>query len=118
MVGKSCVLPPFRGTGAVTYSNEDRMRAQLDQALLLADAEQAALGWGYLTVDGFGIKSEPDLERYLQALEAFDAGGRRAGVQVSGDLFPPDFRHSRRSSRGKPPGVRMRASGSRNCMPA
>ena len=50
----------------------------LDRDLLVAEAEQAAPGWMYLTVEGIDIESEPDLERYLRALDAFSevAAGR------------------------------------------
>ena len=50
----------------------------MEQDLLVAEAEQAALGWMYLTVEGIDVDSEPDLERYLCALEAFGevAAGR------------------------------------------
>jgi hypothetical protein len=51
--------------------DQARQRARLEQDLLVAEAEQAALGWMYLTVEGIVIDSEPDLERYLQALDAF-----------------------------------------------
>jgi hypothetical protein len=45
---------------------------ELDRRLLVAEAEQAAAGWAYLTVDGCVIESEADLERYQQLLETFD----------------------------------------------
>jgi hypothetical protein len=60
--------------------DQARQRArQLEQDLLVAEAEQAALGWMYLTVEGIVIESEPDLERYLCALDAFGevAAGRQ-----------------------------------------
>ena len=46
----------------------------------MAEAEQAALGWMYLTIEGIDIGSEDDLERYLRALDAFDkaAAGRES----------------------------------------
>ena len=52
----------------------------LVRRLLVAEAEQAAAGWAYLTVDGCVIESEADLERYQQLLEAFDqaAAGRQS----------------------------------------
>ena len=59
--------------------DQARQRARrLEQDLLVAEAEQAALGWMYLTVEGIDIGSEDDLERYLRALDAFDkaAAGR------------------------------------------
>ena len=34
---------------------------RLEQDLLVAEAEQADLGWMYLTVEGIDIDSEPDL---------------------------------------------------------
>jgi hypothetical protein len=46
---------------------------ELDRRLLVAEAEQAAAGWVYLTVHGCVIGSDADLERYHQLLEAFDA---------------------------------------------
>ena len=60
--------------------DQARQRARLEQDLLVAEAEQAALGWMYLTVEGIVIESEPDLERYLRALDAFDkaAAGRES----------------------------------------
>jgi len=52
--------------------DQARQRARrLEQDLLVAEAEQAALGWMYLTVEGIVIESEPGLERYLCALDAF-----------------------------------------------
>ena len=60
--------------------DQARQRARrLEQDLLVAEAEQAALGWMYLTVEGIDIESEPDLERYLRALDAFGevAAGRQ-----------------------------------------
>ena len=60
--------------------DQARQRARLlEQDLLVAEAEQAAFGWAYLTVDGIDIESEPDLERYLRALEVFGevAAGRQ-----------------------------------------
>ena len=55
-------------------SDQARQRARrLEQDLLVAEAEQAALGWMYLTVEGIVVESEPDLERYLRALDAFGA---------------------------------------------
>ena len=59
--------------------DQARQRARrMERDLLVAEAEQAALGWTYLTVEGSDIESEPDLERYLQALVAFGevAAGR------------------------------------------
>ena len=61
-------------------SDQARQRARrLEQDLLVAEAEQAALGWAYLTVEGIDVDSEPDLERYLRALDAFGevAAGRQ-----------------------------------------
>ena len=60
--------------------DQARQRAhRMEQDLLVAEAEQAALGWMYLTVEGIDIDSEPDLERYLWALDAFGevAAGRQ-----------------------------------------
>ena len=48
-----------------------RRACRLEQDLLVAEAEQAALGWMYLTAEGIDIESEPGLERYLRALDAF-----------------------------------------------
>ena len=65
--------------------DQARKRARrLEQDLLVAEAEQAALGWMYLTVEGIDIDSEPDLERYLRALDAFGevAAGRDADTAV------------------------------------
>jgi hypothetical protein len=62
--------------------DQARKRAlRLEQDLLVAEAEQAALGWMYLTVEGIDIDSEPGLERYLRALDAFGevAAGREGG---------------------------------------
>ena len=55
-----------------------RLARRLEQDLLVAEAEQAALGWMYLTVEGIDIESGADLERYLRALDAFGeaAAGR------------------------------------------
>ncbi len=61
--------------------DQARQRARwLEQDLLVAEAEQAALGWMYLTVEGIDIESEDVLERYLRALDAFDkaAAGRES----------------------------------------
>ena len=61
--------------------DQARQRARRrEQDLLVAEAEQAALGWTYLTVEGIDIESEPGLERYLRALDAFDkaAAGRES----------------------------------------
>ncbi len=78
---------------------------RLDRDLLVAEAEQAAVGWMYLTVEGIDIESEPDLERYLRALEldAFGEVGRRAGVQIRQYFFPPYVRHPRRGRRADYP---------------
>ena len=66
--------------------DQARQRARrLEQDLLVAEAEQAALGWMYLTVDGIVIESEPDLERYLCALDAFGevAAGRQCRYRAT-----------------------------------
>ena len=51
----------------------------------MAEAEQAALGWMYLTVEGIVIESEPDLERYPCALDAFGevAAGRECRYRAT-----------------------------------
>jgi hypothetical protein len=79
MVGQPC-SSSFQGAGAVMTPDQARRRARrMEQDLLVAEAEQAAFGWMYLTVEGIDIESEPDLERYLRALDAFGevAAGRQ-----------------------------------------
>ena len=63
----------------MTPDQARRRARRLEQDLLVAEAEQAALGWMYLTVEGIDIESEPDLEHYLRALDAFGevAAGRQ-----------------------------------------
>jgi hypothetical protein len=76
---QSRVLPLFPGAGAVMTPDQACQRARrLEQDLLVAEAEQAALGWMYLTAEGIDIEPEPGLERYLRAPDAFDkaAAGR------------------------------------------
>ena len=61
--------------------DQARQRARRpEQDLLVAEAEQAALGWMYLAAEGIDIEPEPGLERYLRALDAFDkaAPGRES----------------------------------------
>ena len=67
----------------MTPDQARKLARQLDQDLLVAEAEQATLGWAYLTVDGIVIESEPGLERYQQALDAFEevAAGRQRGYR-------------------------------------
>lgn len=64
----------------MTPDQARELARELDRRLLVAEAEQAAAGWAYLTVDGCVIESEADLERYQQLLEAFDtaAAGRES----------------------------------------
>jgi hypothetical protein len=83
----------------------------------VAEAEQAALGWMYLTVEGIDIESEPDLERYLRALDAFGevAGGGSADTAV---LLPALRSASAARPPRRVPAVRMPARGSRCCTPA
>ena len=76
--GQPCF--PVPGRRCCDDSRQARRRAcRLEQDLLVAEAEQAALGWMYLTVEGIDIESEPGLERYLRALDAFGevAAGRQ-----------------------------------------
>ena len=63
----------------MTPDQARRLARRLEQDLLVAEAEQAALGWMYLTAEGIDIESEPDLKRYLRALDAFGevAAGRQ-----------------------------------------
>ena len=63
----------------MTPDQARRRARRLEQDLLVAEAEQAALGWMYLTAEGIDIESEPGLERYLRALDAFGevAAGRQ-----------------------------------------
>ena len=66
--------------------DQARQRARrLEQDLLVAEAEQAARGWLYLTVEGIVIESEPGLERYLRALDAFGevAAGRQSRYRAT-----------------------------------
>ena len=65
--------------------------------------EQAALGWMYLTVEGIDIESEPDLERYLRALDAFGevAAGRQC--RYCRTSCPPYVRHPGRGRRADCP---------------
>ena len=75
----------------------------MEQDLLVAEAEQAALGWMYLTVEGIDVDSEPDLERYLCALEAFGEVAAGRGSRYSGCVLLPYVRHPWRGRRGEPP---------------
>jgi hypothetical protein len=45
---------------------------QLQEQLLNTEAAHLAAGWRFVTVDGLAIESETDLDRYEQALSAFD----------------------------------------------
>ena len=84
--------------------DQARQRARrLEQDLLVAEAEQAALGWMYLTVEGIDIESEPDLERYLRALDAFGevAAGRQCRYRSY--FLLPYVRHPRRGRRAEYP---------------
>jgi hypothetical protein len=59
---------------------EARQRAQRTaDELLIAEAEMAAAGWRFITVDGLTVESEADLDLYEQVLSAFDeaASGRQ-----------------------------------------
>ncbi len=95
---------PFQCAGAVMTPDQARQRARrLEQDLLVAEAEQAALGWMYLTVDGIDIDSEPDLERYLRALDAFGEVAARRGGQILQYFIPPYVRHPRRGRRAEYP---------------
>ena len=83
--------------------DQARQRARrLEQDLLVAEAEQAALGWMYLTVEGIDIDSEPDLERYLRALDAFGEVAA-AAVQIPRYFVPPHVRHPGRGRRAEYP---------------
>jgi len=98
--------------------DQARKRARrLDQDLLVAEAEQAARGWMYLTVEGIDIESEPDLERYMRALDAFGevAIGREGRYRSTASRLTFGIRGE---PAGRLPAVRMPASGSRCCTPA
>ena len=83
----------------------------------MAEAEQAALGWMYLTVEGIDIESEPGLERYLRALDAFgEVAAGRQGRYCS--TLPALRSASAARPPGRVPAVRMPATGSRCCTPA
>ena len=84
--------------------DQARQRARrLEQDLLVAEAEQAALGWMYLTVEGIDIKSEPDLERYLRAVDAFGEVAAGREVQILQYFLLPYVRHPRRGRRADDP---------------
>ena len=89
---------------------------RLEQDLLVPEAEQAALRWMYLTVEGIDIGSEDDLERYLRTLDAFDkaAAGRESRYYSSSSALPS-------ASVARPPGrpraPMMLSGGSRCCTP-
>ena len=86
----------------MTPDQARRLARLLEQDLLVAEAEQAALGWMYLTVEGIDIDSEPDLERYLRAVDAFgEVAAGREGRYCSTLL--PYVRHPRRGRRADDP---------------
>ena len=98
--------------------DQARQRARrLEQDLLVAEAEQAALGWMYLTAEGIDIDSEPGLERYLRALDAFGevAAGRERRYRSTSSCLTFGIRAR---PPGRRPAVRMPATGSRCCTPA
>ena len=98
--------------------DQARQRARrLEQDLLVAEAEQAALGWMYLTVEGIDIESEPDLERYLRALDAFDkaAAGRESRYYSSSSCLTFGIRG--KAAGQIPRASRMLSGGSRCCTP-
>jgi hypothetical protein len=66
-------------------SDETRERPpRLDDELLVAEAELAAAGWRFVTIDGLTVESETDLDLYEEALFAFDAAaGSRQSCHAS-----------------------------------